>query len=446
MPEFNYRGMLRNGKYIRGTMTARNRRDVIKKLKLSRIQPIRIAAKKEIKITNNRIDSKKLRTIQQDVERNKASSSRKKPTKRTLSSLLLSDVGGGRVTPKDLLTFTNSLYILKKAKFNNIDAFETLYDTIENRKLKDIIDDILIGIEGGSTIHQMMLAYPKVFPSVYVNFVKVGEESGSLDTALLYARDYTESNMRLTKQIKGILLPKILLFVVVLIITIIALLWGTPLIQNVYDMFGSTKELPKATQVAVAVSEWILQYWYVVLTVIAGIILAFWAYIKTPMGRYQVDKIKIKFPVFGTLYLKIIVNKFFKAMLLNIKNGMRIQEALDVAKTVTENYYFLSLVELGKADLLAGGSWLTPFEAEKALPPIVIQMVNTGMKTDLAEMMEKVAEYVEQEIDETIAKTVKALPEVMYIFIGIILIIFVITIMVPLFDVYMGTFLFDMYQ
>lgn len=445
MPEFNYRGMLRNGKHIRGTMTARNRRDVIKKLKLSRIQPIRVVARKEFKVTNIKIDSKKLESIQQDVERSKTASSRRKTANRSFTSMLFSDVGHG-VTPKDILTFTNSLYILKKAKFNNIDAFETLYDTVENPKLKDIIDDILIGIEGGATIHQMMSAYPKVFPSVYINFVKVGEESGSLDTALLYARDYTESNMRLTKQIKGILIPKIILFVAVLIVTIIALLWGTPLIQNVYDMFGSTKELPKATQVAVNISEWILNYWYVVLTSIALIIIAFMAYVKTPMGRYQIDKVKIKFPVFGTLYLKIIVNKFFKAMLLNIKNGMRIQEALDVAKTVTDNYYFLSLVELGKSDLLAGGSWLTPFEAEKALPSIVIQMVNTGMKTDLAEMMEKVAEYVEQEIDETIAKTVKALPEVMYVFIGVILIIFVITIMVPLFDVYMGTFLFDMYQ
>ena len=442
MPEFNYRGMLKNGKNIRGSMTARNKRDVIKKLKLSRIQPIRIAAKKEIKITNTKIDPNRLKSIQEDVERTK-NSSRRTPAKRTFASMLFSDVGRG-VTPKDILTFTNSLYILKKAKFNNIDAFEALYDTMENPKMKDIIDDILIGIEGGSTINQMMLAYPKVFPPVYVNFVKVGEESGALDTALLYARDYMESSMRLRKQVRGILIPKIILFVFVLIITIVGLLWGTPLIQNVYDMFGSTRQLPAATQVAVKVSEWILKYWYVVLTVIAGILAAFAFYVRTPMGRYQVDKIKIKFPVFGTLYLKIIVNKFFKAMLLNIKNGMRIQEALDVAKTVTDNYYFLSLVEIGKADLLAGGSWLEPFEAEKALPPIVIQMVNTGMKTDLAEMREKVAEYVEQEIDETIEKTVKALPEIMYVFIGIILVLFVITIMVPLIDVYMGTFLFDM--
>lgn len=441
MPEFTYKGMLKNGRNVRGLMTARNRRDAIKKLKTSRIQPIRINAKKEATISKAKIDARRLELIQEDVERNKG---KKKKTKRTLKSMLFSDMSFG-ISSKDILTFTNSLYILKKAKFNNIDAFESMYETIENPKLKDIIDDILVGIEAGYSINQVMSQYPKVFPSIYVNFVKVGEESGSLDKALLYARDYMESNLKLKKQLRGILLPKIIFFVIVLILTMIALLFGTPLIQNVYDMFGSTKELPAATQIAISVSEWIIQYWYIFVVGVVGLIAIYIAYVKTPLGRYNVDKFKIKFPIFGKLVLNIIVDKFFQAMLLNLKNGLRIQEALDVSKSVTDNYYFLSLVEIGKNNLLSGGSWLEPFEAEKALPPIVIQMVNTGMKTDLSEMMEKVADYIKQEIEETIAKTVKALPEIMYLLIGIILVIFMITIMVPLIDVYMGTFLFEMY-
>lgn len=442
MPEYTYKGMLKNGKNVRGLMNARNKREVIKKLKLSRIQPIRIKIKKDPKIRQSKIDADKLRTIKEDVERNKRNGRQKE--KRGMKSILFSDVSFG-IPPKDILTFTNSLYILKKAKFNNIDAFESLYDTIENPKLKDIIDDILIGIEAGYSINEVMSGYPKIFPPIYVNFVKVGEESGSLDNALLYARDYMESSMRLKKQIKGILLPKILMFVFVFIITIVALVWGTPLIQNVYDMFGSTKELPVATQYAIVASEWILENWYIVILGILALLILFVFYYRTPLGRYQVDKIRIKFPVFGRLNLNIITNKFFQAMLLNLKNGLRIQDALDVSKSVTDNYYFLSLVEIGKTNLLSGGSWLDPFEAEKALPPIVIQMVNTGMKTDLVEMMEKVSEYVQQEIDETIAKTIKTLPEIMYIFIGIILIFFMITVMVPLIEVYMGTFLFEMY-
>lgn len=442
MPDFNYRGILRNGKTVRGTIVAKNRKEAIKKLKLSRIQPIRIVPKKKVAISKSKIDNKRLQTIQQDVEKNQTAKTKRNKTKTTFASVLFSDIGVG-ITPKDVLTFTNSLYILKKAGFNNIDAFESLYNTLENPKLKDVIDDILIGIEGGSSIHELMKGYPKVFPPIYINFVKVGEESGALDKALLYARDYMENNTKLRKQIRGILMPKIMLFVFALILTIVGLLWGTPLIQNVYDMFGSTKALPQATQIAVKVSEWVLEYWYIVISVLLGIAAIVFSYVKTPMGRYQLDKLKIKFPVFGRLSLNIIVNKFFQAMLLNIKNGMRIQEALDVSKAVTDNYYFLSLIEIGKNNLLSGGSWIEPFEAEKALPSIVIQMVNTGMKTDLAEMMEKVNEYVNQEINETIEKTVKALPEIMYIFIGAILILFVITIMVPLLDVYMGTFLFE---
>jgi len=442
VPEYTYKGMLKNGKNVRGLMTAKNRREAIKKLKLSRIQPIRIKIKKDIKVKQSKIDSNRLQSIKEDVERNKGKDRQK--AKRSLASILFSDMSFG-IPPKDILTFTNSLYILKKAKFNNIDAFESLYDTIENPKLKDIIDDILIGIEAGYSINEVMSGFPKVFPPIYVNFVKVGEESGSLDKALLYARDYMESSIKLRKQIKGILLPKIVMFVFVLLVTIVALLWGTPLIQNVYDMFGADKQLPQATQVAIKVSEFILQYWYIFVIAIIGIVGVCITYIKTPLGRYQFDRIKIKFPIFGRLNLNIITNKFFQAMLLNLKNGLRIQDALDVSKSVTDNYYFLSLIEIGKGNLLAGGSWLEPFEAEKALPPIVVQMVNTGMKTDLVEMMEKVSEYVQQEIDETIAKTVKALPEIMYIFIGIILVFFMITVMVPLIDVYMGTFLFDMY-
>ena len=138
--------------------------------------------------------------------------------------------------------------------------------------MQDIVEDILIGIEAGATINEMMAKYPKVFPPLYVNFVRVGEESGSLDTALLHARDYMESSMRLRKQIRGILLPKISLFVFILAVMIIALLFGTPLIQNVYDMFGVDKQLPAATQFAIRMSEAIVEYWYVAVACVLGII------------------------------------------------------------------------------------------------------------------------------------------------------------------------------
>lgn len=448
MPEYKYRGMLRNGKILRGVMTAKNRHEVIVRLKNTRVQPIRIKAIKNQPISEakKKIDQKKLAKIQQDVERQKNLSKQRKNkmnAKASWMSVLTSDVSFGGIKEKDILTFTNSLYVLKKAKFNNVAAFESLLNSTQNAKLQDIIEDILIGIEAGSKIHEMMARFPKVFPALYVNFVRVGEESGSLDTALLHARDYMESNMKLRKQIRGILLPKVLMFVGILIAMMVALLYGAPLIQGVYDMFGVDKELPKATQVAVQISQWLVDYWYLVLAAILGIFALVRIYLSSSIGRYEWDKLKVKFPVFGTLILNIITNKFFKAMLLNLRNGMRIQESLETSKSVTDNYYFLSLIETAKNNLQAGDSWIEPFEADKALPPMATEMLKIGMESDLVEMMDKVAEYIEQEIEESIQKTIKVLPEITYIFVGIVLVFFVLTVMVPLIDVYMGGFLLE---
>lgn len=450
MPEYKYRGMLRNGKLLRGKMNGKSRHEVLVKLKESRIQPIKVKSQRTqlVSESKKRVDLKRLQKIEQDVKKQTANAAKHKKSKNAtkkigIMGLLTSDVSFGGIKEKDVLTFTNSLYVLKKAKFNNVAAFESLYNSTQNKKLQDIVEDILIGVEAGSSIHEMMSRYPKTFPALYVNFVRVGEESGSLDSALLHARDYMESSMKLRKQIKGILLPKVLMFVGILVAMIVALLYGTPLIQGVYDMFGVDKELPAATQWAIKFAEATVDYWYIVLALILGIVAVFRLYLQSSIGRYQWDKFKIKAPVFGQLMLNIIVNKFFQAMLLNLKNGMRIQESLETSKSVTNNYYFLSIVEAAKNNLQSGGSWIEPFEADNAFPPMATEMLKIGMESDLVEMMDKVEEYIEQEIDESIQKTIKVLPEITYVFVGIVLVFFVITVMVPLIDVYMGGFLME---
>ena len=447
MPEYKYRGMLRNGKIVRGIMSAKTRHDIIDNMKKSRIQPIQIKTvkKKLVSESKKKIEHNKLAKIQGDVERKRKEDLRKKADQNARKGKWGKEINFNLSAPKpkDVLVFTNGLYVLKKAKFNNITSLESLYNSTKNPKLKDIVEDILIGVEAGSSINEMMALYPKVFPPLYVNFVKVGEESGSLDTALLHARDYMESEMKLKKQIRGILLPKILMFIAIWILMIVALLFGAPLIEDVYEMFGVDKQLPAVTLWAISFSKALIKYWYIIVLLIVAVIVMIKAYLSTSIGRYEWDKLKIKMPVIGTLNLNIITNKFFKAMLLNLRNGQRIQESLESAKAVTNNYYFLSLVETGKNNLQAGGSWIEPFEADRAFPVMATEMLKVGMQSDLVEMMDKVEVYIQQEIDESIQRTVKLLPDVTYALVGVVLIFFVITVMVPLIDVYMGGFLLE---
>lgn len=453
MPEYKYRGMLKNGKIVRGIMSATTRHEIINNMKKSRIQPIQIkqVKKKLVSESKKKIEQAKLAKIQSDVEIKRRDALRKKAAQNARKNKIGNkldididiDLGFNKPKPKDILVFTNGLYVLKKAKFNNINALESLYNSTKNPKLQDIVEDILIGVESGSAINEMMAQYPKVFPPLYVNFVRVGEESGSLDTALLHARDYMESEMKLKKQIRGILLPKILMFILIWVLLIAALLFGAPLIENVYEMFGVDKQLPALTLWAISFAKALIKYWYIILILIAAIFAVIKVYLSTSIGRYEWDKLKIKMPVIGTLNLNIITNKFFKAMLLNLRNGQRIQESLESAKAVTNNYYFLSLIETAKNNLQAGGSWIEPFEADKAFPPMATEMLKVGMQSDLVEMMDKVDAYIQQEIDESIQRTVKLLPDITYAVVGVVLIFFVLTVMVPLIDVYMGGFLLE---
>lgn len=439
MPSYKYRVLLDTGKIARGKILALNKSQAIVSLKKENVQPISIKRMKEPTKKYKRPDFSKVRKSN--------SLPKKKKNKIDLKKLTLNDLKNTdihpftRVTAKDIISFVNNFYILKKANFNNIQALESLIDATENPVFKDVIEDILIEVQSGQRMYKAMEQYPNIFPLVFINFIRVGEESGTLDVALLYARDYVESSIKLKKKIRGAVIPRVLQFFGIMAMMLAAVIIGVPILQSVYDMFESSQEIPAATMAMLDFANWLLANWHIILLSIAAVVLLFIIYYSTPRGRYNVDKFLILCPVLGDLNRNITVSKFFKAMLLNLKNGMRIQESLEVSKNVTRNYYFLSAIETGKANTLAGKSWIDPFEEMKIFKPMVTQMISIGMKTDLSEMMDKVNMYIESEIDEAIARFVKVLPDVTYIFVGIALIAFTITVLVPIVNVYMGSFI-----
>ncbi len=436
MPDYKYRALLRDGKVIRGKILAFNKHQVIVKLKDAKIQPIMIK-----KMKANKFDGRRF------IKKSKKPTYTPKKSKIDFKSISFKDLRAiefhpfSKIKPKDIISFVNNLYILKKADFNNIQALNSLYDGTENPALKDIVEDLLIGVEAGERLNTVMANYPKAFSPMFVSFVKVGEESGTLDTALLYARDYVESSTKLKKQIKGALLPRVLQFIGIMLAMFASLIIGVPMLKGIYATFGSKATLPEATLVALDVAEWLIANWYLIVIIFLVLIFGFIFYINTPRGRYNWDKLLMTFPVAGKLNTNIIVSKFFQAMLLNLKNGMRIQESLEVSKNVSNNYYFLSLVEVARSNSLIGESWIAPFEQRHVFKPMVSEMISIGMKTNLAEMMEKVNQYLIMEIEESIERFVKWLPDITYLFVGIALIGFMIVVMIPLIQVYMGSFI-----
>ena len=332
---------------------------------------------------------------------------------------------------------------MKKANFNNIHALRTIIESTENVTFKGILEDILAGVEAGENMYTTMEYYSDVFPYIYINMIKVGELSGSLENSLEQAVKYLDSTANLTRKLKNILIPNLVQFVFLIVMLIVGSLVAIPAIQNVYDSFGSTATLPAVTLWFKGVLDGLIQFWYIPVGIIAAIVAAIVFYVHTPKGKYNFDYFKYKMPIFGQLIFALDFSRLMKAMLLNLNNGMRIQDAIDVSKNVVQNYVMLSIVETSLNNIIIGESWIEPFEKSGLPKSMVTEMLKIGMQTDLPEMMDKLVEYMEIDIDNIIQKIVKVLPEVTYLFVGIVLIFFVLVVLAPCIEVYMGGFLFS---
>ena len=252
-----------------------------------------------------------------------------------------------------------------------------------------------------------------------------------------------ESSETLNKKIRSILIPNLIQFSLLLVMLVVGTLVAIPAIQNIYEELGSTEKLPGPTLWFQGVINTTIEYWYVPVSIIAVAVAAIIFYINTPKGKYNFDYFKYKMPIFGQLIFALDFSRLMKAMLLNLKNGMRIQDAIEVSKNVVQNYVMLSIIETSLNNILIGDSWIEPFEKSGLAKPMITEMLKIGMQTDLSEMMEKLVEYMEIDIDNIMDKIMKVLPELVYAIVGVVLIFFVIVVLVPCINSYMGNFLFS---
>ena len=442
MPTYTYRAATSSGLIVRNRVEAASKQTLVKVLKENDLMPITIeqvaysAKKKKTKKKN----IKDIEEIMKNVNTTQINNKRMASTKEKINLYFAKTE---KITSRDLVIFTQNFYVLKKANFNNIHALKTIIDSTENITFKGIIEDILAGVEAGENMYTTMEYYSEVFPYIYVNMIKVGELSGSLTNSLEQAVKYLDSSESLNKKIKGILIPNISQFILLLVLLFVGTIVAIPAIQNVYDSFGSNATLPPVTIWFQGVVNWLVAYWYIPALLVGIVIGTIIFYINTPKGKYDFDYFKYKMPIFGQLIFALDFSRFMKAMLLNLNNGLRIQEAIEVSKNVVQNYVMLSIIETSINNIIIGDSWIEPFEKSGLAGAMQTEMLKIGMQTDLPEMMEKLVEYMEIDIDNIMQKIMKVLPEVVYLIVGIVLIFFVLVVLAPCIEVYMGGWLFD---
>ena len=443
MAIYVYRAITDKGIIVRNRVEELNRNTLIKKLKRNNLTPIKITQVKtvgKIKKTTKK-NVKDIKDIMKNAQATTQIEDRNQRKVSLFSKINQALTKTEKISLDDIIVFTEDFYQLKKANFNNIHALSTIIQNTENYTLKSILEDILAGVEAGDNMYTTMEYYSDVFPYIYINMIKVGELSGSLEKSLQEAVEYLEETNRLNRQLKSIFIPNIIQLVAIILLLFIGTIVAIPAIQNVFETMGSQDELPAISIWFYNFTIFLMRYWYVPTVIIAGIVITIIIYINTPKGRYEFDYFKYRMPIFGRLIFSLDFLRFSRAMLLNLNNGMRIQEALEVSKNVIKNYVMLSIIETSINNILIGQSWIEPFEKSNLASPMTTEMLKIGMQTDLKAMMEKLINTIDNDVKNSIKRIMKILPELVYSVVGIFLIFFVLVVLVPCIQVYMGGWL-----
>ncbi len=321
-----------------------------------------------------------------------------------------------KVKAKELVVFTRQLATMINAGLPLVQALDALAHQQENKTFKEIIQNIKADVEGGLSLTEALKKH-KCFDNLYTNMVQAGEMGGNLDEVLMRLATYMEKSLKLKKKIKGALTyPAIVVSISVIVVTII-LLFVIPVFEKMFSDFG--KALPLPTQIVIAISNFVKNY---ILAIIGGIILGSMAlkrYYATEKGRRQIDALILRVPVFGPLIRKVAVAKFARTLGTLINSGVSIIEALKVAAATAGNKVVEEAILNVRANITEGRSIAEPLEESGIFPHMVVQMVAVGESTGaLDTMLNKVAEFFEDEVDATVEALTSMIEPFMIVFLG----------------------------
>ncbi len=357
-----------------------------------------------------------------------------KVAKKTIFNGDLELPGIGGVSGKDILIFTRQFATMIDAGLPLVQCLDILGNQEPNPTFKKVILQIKAKVETGATFADALAEHPKVFDELYVQLCAAGEVGGILDNILNRLAAYREKNEALKRKIKGAMSYPIIVTVVGIGVTVVLLLYVTPVFAQMFADFG--KELPGPTQFIINASEWLQAYILHCVAVVAALAGAFkWSY-GNPRGRRIWDKIFLNSPIFGPVLRKVAVARFTRTLGTMVSSGVPILDALDVTaktagnRTVEDGIYYV------RNKIAEGRNIAQPLEETKVFPSMVVQMIGVGEATGAMDtMLNKIADFYDDEVDTAVAGLTSMLEPLIMVFLGGIVGGFLIGMYLPIFTI-----------
>ncbi|MBM3846329.1 MAG: type II secretion system F family protein [Verrucomicrobia bacterium] len=418
MPKFNYVAMDPRGKETKGTLEVANQNEAIGRLKEMGFFPTKVT---------EAVDKAK-EGGGKDAKGGKAA------VKKGGGSINIKIPGfGGKVKTKILTTFTRQLATLVDAGLPLLRGLKVLEKQEKNPVLKDIIGKLGQSIEAGSTFSEGLAQHPKVFNRLFVNMVKAGEIGGVLEVALSRLAEFMEKAEKIKgKVVAAMFYPVAVMFVAVAILAVL-MIFVIPKFRDIFKDMLPGEGLPAFTRFVLAISETVKDHAIFVIIGLAVIYFAFSAAVKTRLGRALFDRFKLNSPVIGGVVTKVAIARFTRTLGTLISSGVPILQSLNIVKETSGNVVIGDAVSAVHESVKEGETITAPLEASKVFPPMVVSMVDVGEQTGaLPEMLMKIADNYDEEVDNAVAAMTSLLEPIMIVFLAIIVGSIVIALFLPL--------------
>lgn len=413
MPVFEYKGLSGGGKAVSGMVDADSARAARTKLRKDGVFPTEL---KEQRGSSKPAASAPARKKGNGKSGGKASD--EAPAKK-LSLNMEVDFGRyfQRIKVADVAITTRQLATLIGAGIPIVEALAAVADQTDNDKFRVVLTEIKEKVNEGSSMAEALRGYPKIFSELYRNMVAAGEQSGTLEVVLDKLADYTEGQVSLRAKIVGALVYPAIMATVGLALVSFLMIAVVPKIAKIFEDMGAS--LPLITRVLIGISNVVAGYWFLVIPAVIGLVFLIRWWVAKPEGRLIVDTWSLKMPIFGKLFLLVAVARFASTLSTLLSSGVPILTSMTIVRAVVDNVVLKDVLEQVRESVSEGQSIAIPLRKSEQFPPLVTHMIAIGERTgELEQMLARVAESYEAQVDRTVATLTTMLEPIMILVMG----------------------------
>ncbi|MFD0725751.1 type II secretion system F family protein [Lysobacter brunescens] len=340
---------------------------------------------------------------------------------------------GKKISARDIAIFSRQIATMMKSGVPLVQSLEIIGNGQKNVRMKNLVESVRTDIEGGSSIYEAMCKHPIYFDELYRNLVRAGESAGVLETVLDTIATYKENLETLKGKIKKALFYPAMTIVVAILVSSVMLIYVVPQFEDVFKNFGA--ELPAFTQMIVAASRFLVSWWWLMLFVVGGVLISFFfAYKRSANFRHTLDKLILKVPVIGLIMHNSAIARFSRTLAVTFRAGVPLVEALESVAGATGNAVYEKAVWRIRDDVSVGYPVNMAMKQANLFPHMVIQMAAIGEEAGaLDSMLFKVAEFYEQEVNNSVDALTSLLEPLIMVIIGVLVGSMVVGMYLPIF-------------